>query len=231
MASFKAMQDGTGSIEPMVVAIDGPAGAGKSTLARRLAVELGMPYVNTGLMYRALAARALDTGTDPADEAALGRLAREMRFALGEGEPPELLIDGRPPDPSLASPEVEAIVSEVARHPEVRTALRDAQRTLGGTRSIMEGRDIGTVVLPHANVKIFLSASPDIRAGRRVRERGGGDDTARGVSRRDSLDARTNPFEPASDAVVIDTTHLDRDEVFARSLAAIRAAMAEGPAR
>ncbi len=196
-----------------VVAIDGPAGAGKSTLARALAQALDLPYVNTGLMYRAVALRALERGIEPSDADGLAEQARSLRFALDEGR--ELTIDGAEPAPALRSADVEAIVSEVAAHPAVREVLRAEQRSLGSGGAVMEGRDIGSVVFTDADVKIFLSATQHERAGRRERE-GGGE-----VARRDALDARTNPLIPGEGARVIDTTGLGEGEVLARALAIV----------
>lgn len=207
-----------------VIAIDGAAGSGKSTLARALALELGLPYVNTGLMYRALALRAHRDGVAPDDADALERLARGMRFELDRSvRPPELTIDGEPPSETLTSPEVESSVSVVARHPEVREVLRAEQRRLAADGAVMEGRDIGTVVAPGAPLKIFLEANPMERADRRALERE--DDPSRiaeALGSRDELDARTNPLEPAPDAVVLDTTGLAAADVVRRALELVR---------
>jgi cytidylate kinase len=207
-----------------VIAIDGAAGSGKSTLARALALELGLPYVNTGLMYRALALRAHRAGVPADDRGALERLAHGMRFELDRSDrPPELRIDGEPPEAALTSPEVESSVSAVARHPEVRDALRAEQRRLAAGGAVMEGRDIGTVVVPDAPLKVFLEAHPEERADRRALERK--DDpsrTAEALGTRDELDARTNPLEPAPDAVVLDTTGLAPGDVVLRVLQLVR---------
>lgn len=203
-----------------VIAIDGPAGSGKSTLARRLGLELGVPYVNTGLMYRALALRAAREGIDPDDGAALQAAARSIGFDLDSTvRPAELTIDGARADDALTSAEVESTVSRVARHPEVRAVLRDEQRRLGQDGAVMEGRDIGTVVFPAAPLKLFLEAHPQERVERRAQERDArSDQVAEALETRDALDARTNPLEPAADAVEIDTTDLDPDQVLARAL-------------
>ncbi len=209
-----------------VIAIDGPAGSGKSTLARRLARVLGLPYLNTGLMYRALTLEALRRGLDLADENALARLALELRFDLSSSsDPPHLLIGGVEESSELMSPEVERHVSLVSSHPRVREVLRTEQRRLGAAGGVVEGRDIGSVVFPDADVKVLLLADPRERARRRVRERERSEsarDLGEALEARDALDARINPFVPAAEAVAIDTTGKDADEVFAEVLALVR---------
>jgi cytidylate kinase len=203
-----------------VIAIDGAAGTGKSTLAHRLAAELRLPYVNTGLMYRALALRAHREGVSTEDASALERLARALRFELDSSvRPPELRIDGEPPEAALTSGEVESSVSAVSRHPEVRAVLRREQRRLAAGGAVMEGRDIGSVVAPDAKLKLFLQAHPDERVGRRALERDKDPEhVARALDTRDRQDARTNPFVPALDAIVLDTTQLSPDQVAERAL-------------
>jgi CMP/dCMP kinase len=204
-----------------VIAIDGPAGAGKSTLAAGLARALGIPYLNTGAMYRSLAAEALRTGVDPADGPALAEVARSLRFSV-EGDPPSLLVNGRAPGEHLAAPEVEAVVSSVASHPEVRAVLRAEQRRLGAGGAVVEGRDIGTVVFPDADVKVFLVADQDERAARRQADRSEEDPAlVAALERRDSLDARTNPLVPSPDARVVDSTGRSPEEVLAEVLALV----------
>jgi cytidylate kinase len=189
---------------PNVVAIDGAAGSGKSTLARLLARELDLPYVNTGLMYRALTRVALDLDVDLDDEDALAELTRGLRVRLTEGAHPELEVEGYRPE-DLHTDEVDAAVSRASRHPKVRELMRRAQRALGTGGAVMEGRDIGTVVYPDAPVKLFLSANPVERVARRSGERGGSN-VAEELRTRDERDARVNPLEPAPDAVTIDTS-------------------------
>jgi cytidylate kinase len=211
-----------------VIAIDGLAGSGKSTLARRLAAELGLPYVNTGLMYRALALRALVEGADPDDEGALEALAERMTFDLDTSlEPAELSIDGEPPSASLTSPEVESSVSRVARHSKVRRIMRDEQRRLGEAGAVMEGRDIGSVVFTDATLRIYLEAHPEERAARRAleRERAPIPEVERAISARDAQDSRNVP--PVEADLVIDTTDLDADGVLRVALAAVRRRLGE----
>jgi cytidylate kinase len=210
-------------MSPLVVAIDGPAGSGKSTLGRSLAAALGLAYLNTGQMYRAVTAVALARGADLDDGDALGALAREIRFDLAsDSSPPQLSIDGRPPGDDLIRAAVESAVSHVARHPQVRRVLADEQRRLGRPGAVVEGRDIGTVVFPDATVKLFLDVDPGVRAARRIAERDASPDLAEALAHRDTLDARTNPLEAAPDAVILDNQGRTPDEVLGEALAVVR---------
>ena len=204
---------------PAVVAIDGAAGSGKSTLARGLARRLGIPYVNTGSMYRALAAAALRNGVAVDDPDGLLELVRSLSFRVVDGDPPSLEIEGYPAN-ALVAPEVEAIVSAVSRHPGVRTAMRAAQRSLGlRGHVVMEGRDIGSVVFPDAPVKLFLTADPAVRAERRVRERATDEaSTAAALRARDDADDRTVPLSAPAGADVLDTGALSIEEALEEAL-------------
>ncbi|HEX6843481.1 MAG TPA: (d)CMP kinase [Actinomycetota bacterium] len=205
-----------------VVSIDGAAGSGKSTLGRVLARRMGLPYVNTGLMYRALAAAALAAGVSPDDADGLTALCGGLRYRLTEGNPPELEVEGWDSD-SLTTADVERTVSAVAAHPQVRASMREAQRRLGESGAVMEGRDIASVVFPDAALKLYLHAGAGERAARRVAEReGSGEAVAADLRDRDRRDARTNPHVPSPDAVVIDTGVLDADETLAAALDAVR---------
>lgn len=213
---------------PAVIAIDGAAGSGKSTLGRGIALALGLAYVNTGLMYRALTAAALRAGVSVDDEDGLVELTRGLRFTLSSERPPALEVEGWPPE-LLVTPDVEVSVSAVARHPAVRTIMRAEQRSIGEAHgAVMEGRDIGSIVFADAPVKLYLEADPGARGERRAEERRGdvaGGDAASvedALHRRDASDARTVPHEPTADAAVIDTTDLDAKQTLAEALRAIR---------
>jgi cytidylate kinase len=211
-------------MRPRVITIDGAAGSGKSTLARSLARTLDLPYVNTGLMYRALAAAALREGVDSDDEAALATLAGRLRFTVRADAPAYLEVDGFDPA-ELVTTDVEATVSAVARHARVRRLLRADQRRLGEAPggAVMEGRDIGSVVFVDAPVKLYLTADPSVRAIRRAEERRADEvATAAALRARDRRDARTHPHDPPPDAAVIDTTQLTVDEALDAALDVVR---------
>jgi cytidylate kinase len=212
-----------------VIAIDGAAGSGKSTLARGLAEALGLPYVNTGIMYRALTLAALDRDVDPDDGPALARLMSKLRFSLSSGTPPELEVEGSSPTTALMSDRVEGEVSHVARHPEVRALMREGQRALGLPGAVVEGRDIGSVVFPDAPLKLFLTAEPDKRGERRAEQRGvtDADGVEEALLRRDTKDAQVNPFEPAADAIVLDTSDRTIDDTLRDAIAIVHDRMPE----
>lgn len=214
-----------------VIAIDGAAGSGKSTLARGLARALGVPYINTGLMYRGLTAAAIRRGVDQEDAGGLVSVLEDLRFSISGEQPPELKVEGYAED-ELKSGSVETGVSTVARHPVVRERMRVLQRGLGMAGAVMEGRDIATVVFPDASVKLFLEADPAARTQRRARERAGADpdEVAEALRRRDARDARTNPLEAAPDAIVIDTGALDAEAALAEALRIVDAARFEDDA-
>ena len=208
----------------MLVAIDGPAGSGKSSVARAVAGELGYIDLNTGAAYRAVALLALREGVDLEDGALLAEIARRVGLDA-EGA----RVDGSPvPEEDLRAPEVSAAASKVSAKPEVREVLLSVQRVAaqkarGEGGAVVEGRDIGTVVLPDADLKIFLQAAPEERARRRAHQTGREAEVDRireAIKKRDRQDSEreTSPLKPAHDAVILDTTALALDEVVSRVL-------------
>ena len=198
----------------MIVAIDGPAGAGKSTVARTLAERLGFRYLDTGAMYRALTWLALEENVDLEDGPALGALANSAPIAF-DGD--RVLIRGEDVTAPIRLPDIDRVVSTVARHPEVRRVMRERQRELAEQGdAVIEGRDIGAVVCPSAEVKVYLVADAAERARRRVADRPkiGAEALATDLRLRDERDAVQ--MRPADEAETIDTTELSVEEVVAR---------------
>ena len=199
----------------MIVAIDGPAGSGKSTVASTLARRLGFRYLDTGAMYRALTWIAQRDGADLADGAALGDLARAHPVSFGADGQVE--VDGEDVTTAIREAGIDRLVPAVARHPEVREVMRARQRALAvGGDSVIEGRDIGSVVVPNAELKVFLVADPEVRASRRTADRPGVavGTLAADLRARDARDAINT--RSAEDAVLLDTTELTVDEVVDR---------------
>jgi len=205
----------------VIVAIDGPAGAGKSTVARALAERLGFRYLDTGAMYRALTWLAMQRGLDLGDAEGLAQLARENPVLFSEDD--RVSIAGIDVTSSIRETRVDRMVPVVARHSAVREVMRERQRQLGHDGDVViEGRDIGTVVVPDAEVKVFLVADRDERAKRRVAERPGigADALATDLRLRDESDAAR--MRPALDATEIDTTSLEVEDVVDRIEALVR---------
>ena len=220
---------------PRTVAIDGPAGAGKSTIGALVAERLGYLFLDTGAMYRAVALAALRKGIDPDDAARLAELAKAVRITIGpptkrDGRVYTVLLDGGDVTWDIRSADIDRVVSQVARVAGVRDAMVEQQRALAGrSRVVMVGRDIGTIVLPEAEKKIFLTASAGERARRREEElasrgeRRPRPELLKEILRRDQLDTEraVSPLKAATDAVVVQTDGLSVKEALERVLGAI----------
>ena len=212
----------------MIVAIDGPAGAGKSTVARKLAERLGFRYLDTGAMYRALTWLAMREALPLGDGEPLGDLARRNPVVFDEAG--RVFIAGVDVTSAIRQSRIDRMVPVVARHHDVRDVMRERQRELAEQgNAVIEGRDIGTVVAPGAEVKVYLQADPTIRASRRQAERPdiGADALATDLRTRDASDRER--MQPAEDAELIDTTHLEVDDVVARIEELIRARSVAAP--
>jgi cytidylate kinase len=211
-------------VKRWVVAVDGPSGSGKSTVSRRLAAALHARYLDTGSMYRAVTWAVLHAGVDPGDTEAVAKIAGEATLGLDNGTDPEhayTRLDGIPLDSEIRGPAVTAAVSAVSAVPAVRALLVARQRHIiaASGRIVVEGRDIGTVVAPDADLKVYLTASAHTRAARRSLEQAIDlETTVADLARRDALDAgrAADPLTRASDAVVLDSTELGVDEVVGR---------------
>jgi cytidylate kinase len=205
------------TLQTMVIAIDGPAGAGKSSVARGVAAALGFTYLDSGAMYRSVAFAALQAGVDVDDPEAMGELARSLDVGVANGR---VELNGRDVTDAIRSAEVTTAASQAAVHPDVRAAMVERQRALiDAGRYVAEGRDIGTVVSPEAPLKVFLTASDEERAKRRAAETGEPlESVLESQRRRDSRD-RDRPhgaLRPAPDAIELDTTAMALNEVIAR---------------
>jgi cytidylate kinase len=217
----------------MIIAIDGPSGAGKSTLGRMLARSLKLLYIDTGAMYRAVALAVLNSGVSTNDAAAVTVVAARARLAL-EGDPDSLqvLLDERDVSEEIRNEDVSHTSSVISTIPEVRRILVERQREIGARSGgvVLEGRDIGTIVFPNADIKFFLTAGPEARATRRYEEdrlrdhNSTYEETLEDINRRDRRDSTRadSPLAIAPDAIVIDSTELAIEEVFERMLAEIR---------
>ncbi len=232
----EATREGTGSAIPDapagIIAIDGPAGSGKSTVARTVADRLDLAYLDTGAMYRAVAFAALRRGIDPGDAEPVARLAARVEMSVEAGL---VMVDGVDASIEIRGPEVTGAVSAVAANPAVRAELVARQRRWAVERGggVVEGRDIGTVVFPAASVKVYLTASHEERSARRAREAGdlSYDSVASDIARRDRADSTrsADPLQAAADAVVVDTTGRSIEDVVAEVLQHVAEAL--GPRR
>ncbi|GAB4587146.1 (d)CMP kinase [Nocardia sp. IFM 10818] len=245
MNGVGSLIDATGALSgtaPLVVAMDGPSGTGKSSVSRLLATRLEASYLDTGAMYRVATLRVLRSGVDLDDAAAIAVAVKELPLTIGTDPHRELiLLDGEDVSSEIRGNAVTKAVSAVSAVPEVREQLVALQReiTVAAGRIVVEGRDIGTVVLPEADVKIYLTASAEARAFRRNAQNiaeGRGDDyeaVLADVQRRDNLDSTraVSPLRPAEDAVLVDTSDLNKDEVIDELYRVVRQQISAGGAQ
>ncbi len=219
---------------PLIIAIDGPSGAGKSTLGRMLARELNLLYIDTGSMYRAVALAVMESSVSSNDDVAVGSLGARVSIDLrGDPDSMEVTLEGRDVTEAIRREEITHLSSIISAIPEVRRAMVERQREMGKRGAVLNGRDIGTVVFPDADIKFFLTAVPEERAKRRFVEEHAHDssvsfdETFADMSERDRRDATRadSPLATAEDAIVLDSTALSINEVFERMMVVIRQRM------
>ncbi len=216
----------------MIIAIDGPAGSGKSTIAKLLAKELGFTYIDTGAMYRAVALKIKRLGIDPDNKEAVVNVLKETDIRLKTNEEIKVFLDGEDVSSEIRTEEIGKIASKIARYPEVRKILVDMQRKIGeeAKNAVIEGRDTGTVIFPDADIKIFMTAKPEVRAERRfkeLKEKGlnvSYEEILKEIVERDKLDTtrKDSPLKPAKDAIIIDTSDKTLKDVFKEILSIVR---------
>lgn len=242
VGSVKDRLGGLTGISPLVVAMDGPSGTGKSSVSRKLATRLEASYLDTGAMYRVATLRVLRSGVDLDDADAIVAAVKELPLTIGTDPSREvILLDGEDVSSEIRGNAVTKAVSAVSAVPEVREQLVALQRDMvtAAGRIVVEGRDIGTVVLPAADVKVYLTASAEARAQRRNAQNiaeGRGDDyqaVLADVQRRDNLDStrKVSPLRPAEDAVLVDTSELNKDEVIDELFRVVRQQISAGGAQ
>ncbi|MBA3256517.1 MAG: (d)CMP kinase [Pyrinomonadaceae bacterium] len=219
---------------PLIIAIDGPSGAGKSTLGRMLARELNLLYIDTGSMYRAVALAVMESSVSSNDDVAVGSLGARVSIDLrGDPDSMEVTLEGRDVTEAIRREEITHLSSIISAIPEVRRAMVERQREMGKRGAVLNGRDIGTVVFPDADIKFFLTAVPEERAKRRFVEEHAHDssvsfdETFADMSERDRRDATRadSPLATAEDAIVLDSSGLSINEVFERMMVVIRQRM------
>ncbi len=216
----------------MIIAIDGPAGSGKSTIAKLLAKELGFTYIDTGAMYRAVALKIKRLGIDPDNKEAVINVLKETDIRLKNNEEIKVFLDGEDVSSEIRTEEIGKIASKIARYTEVRKILVEMQRKIGeeAKNAVIEGRDTGTVIFPNADIKIFMTAKPEVRAERRfkeLKEKGlnvSYDEILKEIVERDKLDTtrKDSPLKPAKDAIIIDTSDKTLKDVFKEILSIVR---------